>query len=420
MKDAPTSYLVLAAAAALATGTDAGSLTLIPVPGGQSVYLTDVSDDGRVVVGNTGTEYFFWTSEFGVVFVGGIAPGSQGAGGTGRVSADGTLLAGGNIGPAGKADASIFSIVGGGWTNGPNLGSFCDISSTSAWGMSADGNVVVGLGYPSLCTARGFRWDRSTGTIAAMQSWFGWSCRASNVSGDGNTVVGWQADNTGQWRPCFWRQSGTSWVQTRLPAPGGAATLYGESVAASQDGQSIVGYATINGLRQPFRWTQATGTVGLGLGPDPVLPGSATDCNSDASRVLCYFRAGPPPTSGEGYLWIAGRGYVPLETVAAEAGVTVPPEVHLSLPLSMSSDAKTIVGTGRNTALGIDVTFVLDLRAGGGGCAADLDGDGFVGGADLGLLLGAWLTPGPGDLNNDGVVDGADLGLLLGQWGPCP
>ncbi|MFM8641114.1 MAG: hypothetical protein ACKOEL_10835, partial [Planctomycetota bacterium] len=61
MKDAPTSYLVLAAAAVLATGADAGSLTLIPVPGGQSVYLTDVSDDGRVVVGNTGTEYFFWT-----------------------------------------------------------------------------------------------------------------------------------------------------------------------------------------------------------------------------------------------------------------------------------------------------------------------------------------------------------------------
>lgn len=47
---------------------------------------------------------------------------------------------------------------------------------------------------------------------------------------------------------------------------------------------------------------------------------------------------------------------------------------------------------------------------------ADLDGDGDVDGADLGLLLGAWGTGGPGDLDGSGVVDGADLGLLLGQW----
>ncbi len=46
----------------------------------------------------------------------------------------------------------------------------------------------------------------------------------------------------------------------------------------------------------------------------------------------------------------------------------------------------------------------------------DLDGDGIVDGADLGLLLSAWNTTGPGDLNGDGIVDGADLGLLLSAW----
>ena len=60
----------------------------------------------------------------------------------------------------------------------------------------------------------------------------------------------------------------------------------------------------------------------------------------------------------------------------------------------------------------------------GNPCPGDLDGDGSVGGADLGLLLGAWGacpgTPCLGDLNLDGEVNGADLGLLLGQWGPCP
>jgi hypothetical protein len=53
------------------------------------------------------------------------------------------------------------------------------------------------------------------------------------------------------------------------------------------------------------------------------------------------------------------------------------------------------------------------------GPAGDLDGDGDVDGAELGLLLGSW---GPcsgcaADLDGDGHVDGADLGLLLGAWG---
>ncbi|MCH2160797.1 MAG: hypothetical protein MK085_02870, partial [Phycisphaerales bacterium] len=54
-------------------------------------------------------------------------------------------------------------------------------------------------------------------------------------------------------------------------------------------------------------------------------------------------------------------------------------------------------------------------------CRADLNADGAVDGADLGLLLAEW---GSGrsiaDLNRDGAVDGADLGLLLGAYGACP
>lgn len=48
---------------------------------------------------------------------------------------------------------------------------------------------------------------------------------------------------------------------------------------------------------------------------------------------------------------------------------------------------------------------------------ADLNGDGRVTGADLGLLLANFNAPGPvGDLNRDGIVNGADLGLLLAAW----
>lgn len=54
-------------------------------------------------------------------------------------------------------------------------------------------------------------------------------------------------------------------------------------------------------------------------------------------------------------------------------------------------------------------------------CVGDLDGDGVVGGADLGLMFVEW---GPcvdcaADLDGDGVVGGSDLGGLFVAWGPC-
>lgn len=60
-------------------------------------------------------------------------------------------------------------------------------------------------------------------------------------------------------------------------------------------------------------------------------------------------------------------------------------------------------------------------------CPSDLNDDGAVDGADLGMLLLDWGTPGCGggmpcsaDLDCNGAVDGADLGLLLLTWGLCP
>lgn len=49
---------------------------------------------------------------------------------------------------------------------------------------------------------------------------------------------------------------------------------------------------------------------------------------------------------------------------------------------------------------------------------ADLNGDGRVDAADLGLLLAAWGRDGASDINGDGTTDAADLGMLLAAWGP--
>lgn len=51
-------------------------------------------------------------------------------------------------------------------------------------------------------------------------------------------------------------------------------------------------------------------------------------------------------------------------------------------------------------------------------CLGDLDGDGFVNGADIAMILGNWGGP-DGDLSGDGTTDGADIAILLGSWGAC-
>lgn len=57
------------------------------------------------------------------------------------------------------------------------------------------------------------------------------------------------------------------------------------------------------------------------------------------------------------------------------------------------------------------------LSRGGSSVPGDLNGDGRVDGADLGMLLAAWGTATAwADLDGDGTVGGADLGLLLARW----
>lgn len=62
----------------------------------------------------------------------------------------------------------------------------------------------------------------------------------------------------------------------------------------------------------------------------------------------------------------------------------------------------------------------LQLLGLGPSCLGDLDGNGAVDGADVGLLLASWGIDDPvADLDGNGVVDGGDVGLLLAAWGAC-
>jgi|GEM_PF-465947 len=92
----------------------------------------------------------------------------------------------------------------------------------------------------------------------------------------------------------------------------------------------------------------------------------------------------------------------------------------LSLPVATSLQGTTVCNntprpnvTGRWLDLGGNT--ICD-------CSGDLNVDGVVNGADLGLMLSSWgscSTNCNSDLNSDNVINGADLGLLLSAWGAC-
>jgi len=78
---------------------------------------------------------------------------------------------------------------------------------------------------------------------------------------------------------------------------------------------------------------------------------------------------------------------------------------HLLISGTFANGSSTTVGSSSLVMNGVPATII-----------GDINGDGVVNGADLGLLLSGWGQPGPTDLNNDGTTTGADLGLLLSHW----
>jgi hypothetical protein len=66
---------------------------------------------------------------------------------------------------------------------------------------------------------------------------------------------------------------------------------------------------------------------------------------------------------------------------------------------------------------GIDNLRCFGLECNSSSIPGDLNDDGRVNGADLGLMISAWGTNDPAaDLNGDGTVNGGDLGLLIANW----
>lgn len=271
-----------------------------------------------------------------------------------------------------------------------------------AWGISADGRVVVGCTYPDTSNNyRGFWWNRDTmivlGTLGGLTSW------AYAASADGGVVVGGAEHSTGynhafRWRPDSGMQDlgvlpgALRSVARAVSADGGVVVGWSgfpgqihnafrwengrmtnihdsrfgasEGIGISGDGLVAVGALGPQTLTpcRPFRWTAATGMSDLGtLGGEW---GEAWAANRDGSIVVGWSER----TGGNwgAFRWSETRGMEDLNTVYADL---LSPGSVLRDAMAISPDGRFIAGRGYNAAAGRDEAYLLDT-----GCAGVVAG----------------------------------------------
>jgi uncharacterized membrane protein len=372
-----------------------------------SFLATDVSADGSVVVGNTVGNYetFRWTSKDGFVPLGMATVPVLGTGaGTPDVSADGTRISATILGEDLTYATQGLWTLGSGWQECqpmPSDSTNIDQSIASAWGLSGDGNTLVGLYWRSQPggSAHPSRWTQSTGVVD-LGTQGGGTCthcgsgRANDVNYDGSVVAGWiENPNNGTWWPTVW----VNGVRTTLKDTEGFA----EADGVSSDGTIVVGsswfapvVASSTEEAAVWRWNgnqwveQRIGKLlGTAAPFGTAIAGSVT---ADGSMIVGYNRFGAGNETG--FVWTQETGMIDVVQYLTSQGVTLPPDFDIQVLSAISADGSVIVGIGQYTFPPYEYqTFKIDR------CALK------------------------GDMNKDSTVDGLDIaGFVRAKLGQVP
>lgn len=258
-------------------------------------FASDVSGDGRVVVG-TGTselsggvsEAFRWTLETGIVGLG-----------------------------------VHTNLIG---------------ERSIARAVSHEGNHIVGFGIPQTAGLTAFQWTPEGGMAPLDGASHGEirSSAANAVSRSGRIVVGDLVfSNDPQLRPraFVWTADVGFSLIGGLPESGGGGTAY----AVSTDGRHVVGSGLgVNGV-EAFLWSEDRGTQGLGDIPGGYF-GSVAKAVSDSGSVVVGTGASEVSGgTGEAFRWTQATGMVPLGDLP---GGSFSSDAH-----DVSADGRIIVGS---------------------------------------------------------------------------
>jgi hypothetical protein len=348
MTMAARSLVALASLAALPTLASAQSFYNL----GQGVTPTDANNG--VVVGSDPATFFYWTAGSGRINVGGVPAGSNGAG-TARISADGTRFSGTAVGASGMNEAGYYDIGASAWTTLGGIGGSSDGNVSSGWGITGNGQSVVGLGWEDAGTAYAVK-SSGTSLVSFGTTVPDRSTRANATNFDGSVVVGWQDNEEGFRQAAVWNNG----VQTVL-TNGAADMMLSEASDVDSAGKWVVGAGGFATNDQAWRWSAETGTQALGTMNTPgfLVRGSSTAV-SDTGTVVGYERGFGPPTGGAGFIWTESMGMVNLNTYLDSLGIAYEAGFVFSLPLGISDDGMTIVGMGR-TASQFQIGFVVTI-----------------------------------------------------------
>jgi len=423
---------------ALALGGVAAAQQFIPIgplPGDLRSSVSGVSADGSVVVGTSSSgqafsgRAFVWTAADGQVELQPLGTWAT----VFAVSADGTTVVGMSNMAAGNNLGMPVRWVNGGppellLTNPAESG----FNGGAAVGVSGDGNVIAGEGdFNSMfgLVLGSFGWTPETEVFHlgfVEGSSIDFESLATAVSDDGSTIVG-GAEGDIDFQAYRWTAEdgvqGLGWL------PGASGFSIATSVSA--DGSVIGGQSTRpGGGFDAVYWTDGVIASIPSIIPSSFWANAVSGVSGDGS-VMVGLNTGTSPAARRTFIWDAETGARSLETALQEEfGIDLMGWQLSDFPSpfnnngsvnGISADGNAIIGTTLDPDTLEPSGWVAILT--GGGTSPDLNGDGVVDGADLGILLAAWgdcPAEGdcPADLNGDGVVDGEDLGALLSAWGP--
>lgn len=264
--------------------------------GGQQSDAFGISADGETIVGQSGFRAIRWTSTSGMLALGSFTGGNGITVGTSialAVSGDGSAITG--------YGSSVRGFEGFRWTAAGGLTGFTDGSATflytMPWGISGDGQTVVGAG-----SVGSFRVEAPRTVLQSIGDG-----GAYGASWDGSVIVG-QRGAAGNYQAFRWT-SETGQV--------GLGSLFGffssSAMATSADGAVIAGYSDSSAGRQAVVWTAQTGMQRL----FDVLSAQGVT-GLDGWRLEAATAMSPDGT------WIAGFGYNPLGHVEAFVANTAP------------------------------------------------------------------------------------------------